>query len=142
MELDQNLLALLGNFLTPEDITDLKRTAIKVAVIWGLIEWRTRKRFKSLEDVVSEVKLGFTAIKASFGSIEEAFSDMKDTIKDLVKTVEHVELSDTTSTKLLTERLERQALRQLDYEKSLSGLGTRLTIMETKAGILENPPQL
>ena len=126
---------MLGHFLTPEDLTDLKRTAIKVGVIWGLIEWRTRKRFRTLENVIVEVKAGFAGIKTSFSEIEDSFNTMSETIRELVLTVKRVELSDTDSTKLLSERIERQAVRQTATENTLSDYRNRITIIETKAGM-------
>ncbi len=124
MEFDANLLVMMGQFLTADDVTDLKRTAIKVGVIWGLIEWRTRKRFNSLEAVVATIRVGFDGIKegfraieVSFSAIETSFRDIKVVMKNLVSSVEKIEKSN------------------LGAENDLSDLKNRLTIIEQKARI-------
>lgn len=108
-DFDWSLLQTLFSF-SPEDLADLKMTAVKVGAIWALVEWRTWKRF---------------------GSLEKA-------IKSLTETIHEVKDSDTSSTKLLNERLERQSGTITSLSNLLHRTLTRVTITEVKLGIV--PP--
>lgn len=136
MDFDANLLNNLAGFLTAEDLADLKRSAIKIGVIWAIVEWRTRKRFKTLEEIVTAVQEGFVVIRASISSITREFEEIKQTLQKLIQTITNVEVSDTTSTKLLNDRLQRQSDKQNALENYLSRQGNRVTIIETTLGIV------
>lgn len=133
---------LLSIVFTPGEVSQIKVGLTMVGLIWVLVEWRTKKRFQALEDVVTVIKAGYAKLDASFTKISEGFDELKETVKELINSVTRVENSDSSSTKLLTERQDRISNRQQNIENYLHRQSSRLLITETLLGVVPKPDSI
>lgn len=121
-----------GRFLTPAEQSFLKVAAILVAFIWGLVELRTRNKFREIVSASQIASKMASAADAGIKLLTSEVSKLNATLKTFAEELKHTAETDSASTKALNARADRHG-NKLDFiENRLNVLANEVTLIKDK----------
>jgi hypothetical protein len=119
-----------SQFLTPAEFSFLKVAGFMVAFIWALVELRTRNKFSEIVSFSRAANLLAEAANIAVNKVTVEIQKLNESLKNFAGELKHTAETDSASTKLINERIERQALLLKEHDNRLStadNLHLRLT---------------